>query len=354
MPSCLQCLSRAASRGSRPGRAPQNWVLFSDTEPAALGDIYGVLQSVKTPIRLILARSLGFDPGDGASVVTANSPFGSARAVSRAAPSWASTVPGAGKIRPCIIRNTAPAPKAMTNVYLMATYNDKPFDELPKIYQHFSLAVYPNQEHAVHLHTQPEWQGKEVQWVIAYRFPIMFGKENTRWTNTWVQHPGNCYLTSHHRIGEDMLEWLNSVADRKMDEWQRMCTKDPRLISQMFKDCRIKSDDARKQARAGVARWRTHQHALTLNRNASVWSAGSNLSGLASNGLEHFRGGAQNMQRTTKQTWDPHGALVDQSCIDANKQVDADGFTVVSYGKRRQSHGSSVTSGSYRSGQRAQ
>ncbi|TFY53564.1 hypothetical protein EVJ58_g9382, partial [Rhodofomes roseus] len=224
-------------------------------------DIYAIQQSVHTPIKYALCgylKSAGkWSVGTTLSSIHTSLAVRSAkrrRKASKPADSDANLVPPSshysarpqslsGKDRPCIIA-TMPSVETedVMGIFVMATYDDTPLQEMPAIYRHFSLAVYPNEEPS-HVHTMPEWHGKGIQWVIAVRYTVPRESTSTgnisRWCNEWYQGTGNKQRVqrSHHRFETTTLSYLRRTAEEKMEQWQEMCRRDPELATRMADAC---------------------------------------------------------------------------------------------------------------------
>ncbi|KZT71948.1 hypothetical protein DAEQUDRAFT_736437 [Daedalea quercina L-15889] len=144
MDPCSFCLSQLASSHLC------NLSCIRKHDLPADGDIYRMEQSVKTPIELILAQSAQALSRRSFSTTSNSTNSATARRTKL-------------KGRPCIITSDRSSQLSQkTSIYLMATYEDTPIEEMPEIFRHFSIAVYPNtSEQLVHLHTAPDWTGKE-------------------------------------------------------------------------------------------------------------------------------------------------------------------------------------------------
>ncbi|KAH9833181.1 uncharacterized protein C8Q71DRAFT_774504 [Rhodofomes roseus] len=256
MSSCLLCLSREQS----PHHTDQCEVVYDASEPAIAGDIYGGEQSVNTPISLILAQTLDY--------------LGRSRTHLRLDGSLRSGLTGQsierstlssmcsnlrGKYRPCIIDDTVAEGRTNVAIYLMATYGSKPLETMPDIHRHFSLAVYPNQGGAEHVHTTPEWKGKRMQWIIAFKYDVPAHVLRQRWFNRWRNVQDNRMIGSNHRFGPEVMGYLDAQSTKKMNRWQRKCFKDPSLIDKMVDACL--SNPSRLSCRgshnsAGRTNWR--------------------------------------------------------------------------------------------------
>ena len=221
--SCSFCLSSQTG----PAVLPEPQYYLDVNDPPIAGDIFRMQESVRTPIRHILAQSPGQYNGSASLAFT-----------------HASTTRTSGtmKTRPCIIVNLPEEEtrRSLLSICAMATYEGVPIHEAPEIYQHFSIGISPNTSDPVHLHTSPEWTGVGGQWVIAYIYGVPPDKYDL-WTtprryNRYSDGPIDCY--SYHRLSNEMLQYLVTVNREKLQEWQRMCLSDPDLLSRSLKQVR--------------------------------------------------------------------------------------------------------------------
>lgn len=214
------------------------------------GDIYRMIQSVRTPMDYLLTG--GRVPGRGTTTTLASSPVGRTASSSShrnvATPISASTT-GVIKYRPCVIvsleaEQEDERDEGRVLIYVMATYESTKFQDLPLVYRHFSVAVYPNIAHPTgHVHFRPEWQsrGGKPQWIIAYPIPILREELNTapRWyTKKAVE---DSIHQSHHRLDPHMYARLRGLARRRLKTWGNMCTKDKEVVKQSRIACGIPS-----------------------------------------------------------------------------------------------------------------
>lgn len=156
-------------------------------------------------------------------------------------------VRGLIKHRPCIIVSLPEEEGARDGnilIYVMATYGDTKFQDLPFVYQHFSVAVYPNITLPTgHIHFKPEWRsrGDKPQWIIAYPVPILPRdlESATRWST--IKSVEDSVYRSHHRLEPVMYTQLRGLARRRLKKWSNMCAKDKELSSQARLACAIPS-----------------------------------------------------------------------------------------------------------------
>ncbi|KDQ51760.1 hypothetical protein JAAARDRAFT_73416 [Jaapia argillacea MUCL 33604] len=126
------------------------------------------------------------------------------------------------KLRPSIVGETRPKSAGLDwqpSVWYMATFGNDPLTSLPKLYQHFLMAV--NLPAKVdHIHTTPEWQCASQQWVLAlcYQPPKHFPLSE-RFTTK-----GNAEGTSstEYRVDPDMMSLLEAFSESRSLQWHRL------------------------------------------------------------------------------------------------------------------------------------
>lgn len=223
-PLCIRCHPTDGSDVLNSSTADANYLWYDISAPTE-GDIYQLEQTVTQPIHHILRgrplpRQLTLtSPAPTASFTTAKS-------------GWL-------KRRPCLIEAILEETEGpgFARIYAMATYGGTTIDDMADIYHHFSVGVAPGAVDPTHIHTVPEWRGKEglCQWIIAYPYsiPIADVMKGTRWTLAGM---ADAAPRSHCRVTPPMRAYLRRLSAIKETEWQKRCQDDKGLRRRMLKE----------------------------------------------------------------------------------------------------------------------
>ncbi|KAH9834768.1 uncharacterized protein C8Q71DRAFT_766299 [Rhodofomes roseus] len=214
MASCTpaRCLSLSADPDDSPDAAQRlvasrsTPVTYESSSPASLGDIYSLKQSVKRTYLRILAPVLPPQAMKKFRKTTSQPTSGrsSRHDGGSLTPSEATGNTSQGlRWRPCIINNVG---VDGLEIFPMTTYDNSAFDKLSQLHRLFSIAVYPDDDHPAHIHTDPEWAGKKSQWVIAYAYQVDEPAQKCRWKNAWTPTgaENQTYtVNTNHRVTPD-------------------------------------------------------------------------------------------------------------------------------------------------------
>ncbi len=188
----------------------------------AQGDVYGLKESVYTPIHDILQRTFG----------TGNPAYERSR---KSFSDITSTADVIDNPRPAIIMDDQDDDEGEgLMVCLVTTYSNKDISELPRIFRHFSIAIASNDKmwhgYFDHLHALPEW-GRENAYVIAWDF-LSKATRDGAWT---AQVDGK---KVPQVIGRDGMSFLRVEINRRWEDWQVMC-KDTKLAGKLEAELRV-------------------------------------------------------------------------------------------------------------------
>ncbi|KDQ51764.1 hypothetical protein JAAARDRAFT_210897 [Jaapia argillacea MUCL 33604] len=137
------------------------------------------------------------------------------------------------KLRPSIVAEARPENAGLgwqPAVWYMATFGNDPVSSLPKLYQHFLMAVnLPDK--ADHIRTTPEWQCASQQWVLALQYtPPKHFPASERFIEK-----GNAEGTfrTEYWVEADMMRLLEDFSELRRQKWQNLeKPKLDRLIAQ--------------------------------------------------------------------------------------------------------------------------
>ncbi|KAI1790358.1 hypothetical protein LXA43DRAFT_865268, partial [Ganoderma leucocontextum] len=187
------------------------------------GDVYGLKESVYTPIYDILQESF---PQHGAG----------SDAFRRSQQSFRDITTTPDVIvnpRPAIIMQDKDDDRGSLMVCLATRYEGEDISKLPLIFRHFSIPIAPHDHispgHLSHLHSYPEW-GRNNAWIIARPFPSN-ATRGCVW-DTQIDGEEVPYV-----FGEDAMGFLEEECDRKREEWISMC-KDRKLAAKFEAELR--------------------------------------------------------------------------------------------------------------------
>lgn len=192
------------------------------------GDVYGLKESVYTPIYDILRESF---PQYGVG--------SSAHRRSRQSLLDLTKVPDViSDPRPAIIMEDKEEDDGGGLLVCLATrYDQTDISKLPRIFRHFSIPISPNhhmwQGYLDHLHSLPEW-GKENAWIIARPF-----KSTATRDRPWSKAVGGGKRVPWV-FGRDAMKFLRTEYARRLDEWQEMC-RDPVVAAELEAELRVSS-----------------------------------------------------------------------------------------------------------------
>lgn len=136
-------------------------------------------------------------------------------------------------LRPCI-KMESPDDNLVT---LMTTFCGKPVTELPRIFQHFCIPVFPNLgviAHGTHIHSTPQWPDKH-QWVIGYRLTLAHAvHRDTRW---------QCVETGEqtYGFGPYAMALLMYHCDEKNEEWILQGLVDPSFYQEQEAEIKVRT-----------------------------------------------------------------------------------------------------------------
>ncbi|KDQ51810.1 hypothetical protein JAAARDRAFT_50599 [Jaapia argillacea MUCL 33604] len=189
---------------SRAHHPPEAMLCFK-TEPLNYGDVCLTYGSIKLPIVKLLNGSR--------STVTDCS-----RQTQRSLEADFTK----NKLRPSIIGESRPLDAAADwrpMVWYMATFGDVPPSTLPRLYQHFLLAVN-SPHHPGVIHTSPQWESDSRQWVLAlgYTPPTCF-PESQRFTTT---HDVERNSSTEYSVSGDMMHLIEGHSRVKVLQWSEL------------------------------------------------------------------------------------------------------------------------------------
>ena len=197
--------------------------LYQPALHAQKGDVCCTWDSVYSPIWEIL----GMEDNDSQLFRSFN--YSRATFSSLASSGVSSRVTkGRSTPRPCVVlKSDRKGATLISTICLMTTYDATPITQMPYIFQHFSLAVFPNVSPSLratdgHIHILPPWTNSN-QWIIAYPFNSKrteYRKELRRWRNT---HDGR----DNFRLGRLAFAQLIERCELNLASWQQLCVADP-------------------------------------------------------------------------------------------------------------------------------
>ncbi|OJT08391.1 hypothetical protein TRAPUB_730 [Trametes pubescens] len=183
------------------------------------GEVFGIQESVFTPIEEILYRLSGL----------------AGQALRRSRSSFHSLCKRANathKRRPCILMDQTyrVSDKGVKSprVCLMCTFEKTPIDDLPQIFRHFCLQVYTELADVLetaHIHSIPIWPlHGEMQWIIMWPFQTtreMLG----RWPRRGSK--AGCGQRMGMAFGKKAMSQLDMLCKKKAKEWKAFCVSQP-------------------------------------------------------------------------------------------------------------------------------
>ena len=185
------------------------------------GDVYTVRESVFTPIYDLLRGCL-----DGDLQAQATAAYHAKLRVQTY------------KRRPCILMQDYPEPATtqMTrSMCLSGTLEKCPISSLPSVFQHFCIPIFPHPTTEDHIHSLPQWEGKD-GWIIAIPF-----KSSRRLLEQWgAEHKGMPART--RAFGVNAMDYLKNMCVDKRVEWVKRCRLNPAYARDRFKECRVSVD----------------------------------------------------------------------------------------------------------------
>lgn len=214
--SCLRC-------GPDQHGDPEDEMMFYH------GEVFGIRESVFTPIEDILRRISGLT---GEALRRSRSSFYSLRSRGSAT----------HKRRPCILMNRMIRKRnigtVLPHVCLMCTFEKTPIDDLPRIFRHFCLQVFTENAkllETTHLHSMPVWpMPGEMQWIIMWRF------QTTReLLGRWPTKAG-CGERTGMAFGKKAMSQLNALCEKKQHEWKAFCETQPGFAEEQERQINVR------------------------------------------------------------------------------------------------------------------
>ncbi|TFK84687.1 hypothetical protein K466DRAFT_496090 [Polyporus arcularius HHB13444] len=205
--------------GDEPGPSPYAGGIAS-------GDVYTINESVCTPIYDILRNSPNLARTQWVQSTTSFISVCSRQTATK-------HLDG----RPCIIMRPykEPPTRAMgRKVCLATTLWGRQMSKLPKIFQEFSVPLYPRsspfEEGDDHIHSLPQWSRTDA-WIIAWEFTthrplirrLSAGRESDQ--------PG-----ANMVLGMAAMEQLRADCKRNRQEWENKCRTNPRFAGPYAKE----------------------------------------------------------------------------------------------------------------------
>ena len=185
------------------------------------GDVYTVRESVFTPIYDLLRGCL-----DGDLQVQATAAYHDKLRMQN------------HKRRPCILMQdyaNSAATQMTRSMCLSGTLEKCPISSLPSVFQHFCIPIFPHPTAEEHIHSLPQWEGKD-GWIIAIPFD-----SSRRLLEQWgAEHKGMPART--RAFGVKAINYLKKTCIEKRAEWVMRCRLDPAYARERFKECRVSVD----------------------------------------------------------------------------------------------------------------
>ncbi|PIL33723.1 hypothetical protein GSI_04348 [Ganoderma sinense ZZ0214-1] len=196
------------------------------------GDIYGLKESVYTPIYDILVQTFSNLTGESDALKRSQQSL-----------NWLTRVPNVIKdCRPAVVMRDDDDNRLGLTVCVATTYGDEDISNLPFIFRHFSIPFALNgqssSEH--HVHALPECDRKN-----AYIFAWQFRSKATR-DGLWSVHADGEPEKVPQVLGRDAMEFLVKESARRKEEWENMC-KDPGVAAEFETQLRDHVQKRREQ-----------------------------------------------------------------------------------------------------------
>lgn len=186
------------------------------------GDIYGLKESVYTPIYDILRSTFAALGGENDGW----------KRNQQSLDDVTNTLNVTRSGRPAIVMQDDGDDPSGLMVCIATTYSGEKISNLPFIFQHFSLdmASIGNVPPEDHVHALPEWDRKNA-YIIAWQFRSTAIREGI-----WTTHADGKEV--NQVLGKDAMEFLHMECERKREEWKEMC-KDPAMAAKLETELRV-------------------------------------------------------------------------------------------------------------------
>ena len=153
-----------------------------------------------------------------------------------------------GKSRPCVVLNSRNVvrsvnghePRMQTDVCLMGTFHNTPYELLPRICQHFVIPIRPNPRSTSeghHMHATPE-MSHENQYIIAIQMTTERFIKGTWPPAGQGEMPPEPVV---HHIEYESMQRLRGLLIERMEEWERMCEADPEFAVRCAVEYRVRN-----------------------------------------------------------------------------------------------------------------
>ena len=188
------------------------------------GDVYGLRESVYTPIYDILVHTFSRLGGESDAFRRSQRSFDEVTNV----PNF---IRGG---RPAVIMKDDDDNRLGLMVCVATTYKGVDISKLPRIFQHFSITLTPNDNIPLedHVHALPGWD-RQNAYIIAWPFQSTATLEDA-----WTAQADEESKTVSQVLGKGAMEFLVTECTKRKEQWEKMCA-DPQMALELEAELRV-------------------------------------------------------------------------------------------------------------------
>ncbi|KAM5537902.1 hypothetical protein V8D89_008378 [Ganoderma adspersum] len=198
------------------------------------GDVYGLRESVYTPIYDILVHTFSQLGGESDALKRSQRSFDE----------FTSVPNGIRGGRPAVIMKDDDDNRPGLMVCVATTYDGEDISKLPRIFQHFSIRIasHDNVPPEDHVHALPGWD-RQNAYIIAWPFQSTATLESV-----WTTQANDETKKVRQVLGRDAMEFLVTECTKRKEKWEKMC-EDPRVALELEAELRQHVEERKKPKR---------------------------------------------------------------------------------------------------------